>query len=109
MCVNSHLSGRQESGWMVISEVGRNQGGWSSRRSAGIRAVCGWSSQWSSGIRAVCGWSSRWSAGIRAVCGWSSRRSVGIRCVWVVISVDGRNQACLVGHLGGRQESGVCG
>ena len=49
-----HLGGWQESGWMVISVVGRNQGGWSSQLSVGIRAVCGWSSQWSAGIRAVC-------------------------------------------------------
>ena len=40
--------------WIVISMVGRNQGGWSSRLSVGIRAVCGWLSQWSAGIRAVC-------------------------------------------------------
>ena len=26
----------------------------------------------------------------------------------VIISVGGRNQACVDGHLGGRQESGLC-
>ena len=43
------------------------------------------------------------------MCGWSSRRSVGIRRVWLVISVGGRNEVCVVGHLGGRQVSCVFG
>ena len=42
------------------------------------------------------------------MCGWSSRWSAGIRHVWLVISVGGRNQGCVGGHLGGRQESELC-
>ena len=30
-------------------------------------------------------------------------------CVWMVITAVGRNQACMGGHLGSRQESGMCG